>query len=120
MGTVTLFGLIRASTKGNLEIIIFKVMVYIHGTTEGLMMVLGLITRWKAMEYLLGLMVVFIKASTSMTRKKARAFSPGLMVANTMDSGRTASRMVKAFIQLQAVNLREADGLMVKEFVGYE
>lgn len=65
--------------------------VSINGPMEDPSTVTGSTIKWTVMVFIFGKMAVGMRASTSRTRNMAMVLTPGLMVADTKDSGTMAS-----------------------------
>jgi len=89
-----LSGLIRAHTQVALRKTTSKVKVFTTGQTVVFTKDPGSTTKWKATVHSHGLMVVAMKASTLMIKKKEKVSSTGQTAASMTASGTMASSMV--------------------------
>ena len=100
---------------------IFSIMIYTelastHGLTDVSTRVSGSTARWKAREFLLGLMGACTWASISMIQNTVKVNSLGPMAAATMVHGSLASNMVKEsicrMVESEKVSGRTANALI--------
>jgi len=81
------YGQINASMKESSKIIILMVVAYTNGTMIESLKETGKITKWKAKESLLGLMVENMLVIILMIKSMELVLSNGLMVGHTMAIG---------------------------------
>ena len=63
-------------------------------------------------------MVEATRVNTTLIRKKVKVLSPGLMVENMSENGRTVKWMESAAIFQLMVNQRKVSGQTAKELIG--
>src|SRR5580700_2947116 len=80
--------------------------------------VTGGITKWKAEEYLLGLITENMKVNILMTRKKDMEYFSGLMEGDMMEHGKMENSMEKENIPQHLVKQKEDNGPKEKELLG--
>jgi len=89
-----------ASTKDSLITMIFMVMANMFGQMVGVTKENGRETKYTAKALLTGMMVEFMKESTSMIKNMVSVSSNGLMEGNILDIGKMVSSMVWALTSI--------------------
>ena len=91
-------------------------------TTPGLTVALtkgnGSTINYMVMECMCGLMVVGMRETTSMIRKRAGVSTTGLMAKDMRDSGRMENNMEKGRYLIARVNAEKVYGKTAREFNG--
>ena len=118
--TASSYGPTNQAIRVNSTRIIFMVLENTAGRTVESMMENGLKIKCKVQVSLLGPMVVDMKVSTSMIRKKVVAVLSGLTVAATMGTGVLEIRKVVVFTTMQKERYAMVAGKMEKERSGYQ
>jgi len=112
-------GLMVALTMDSLWRIIFKVKVNIIGLTAENTMDYGSITRWKEVEFSLGLMEEDTKVIMLMIKRKVMVFSTGQMVENMKEDGKMVNNMESEHILVLVEKPNKENGKMERDFNGF-
>ena len=88
---------------------------HISGKMADNLKVITITISWKDTEFSLGQTAEFTKETTKQTKKVDMEFLHGLMVENTMETGKTENNMAKAITQTKTANVKRAIGTKARE-----
>ena len=115
---VNFFGLMDLLTTVTLLITIFKAVVFIPGLMVADLRENGKTTKCMEEEFLLGLMEDATKGNISMIKSRVQVSLLGQTVENMMANGTMANNMVSVHITLVRTKLRRVNGKMGNAFSG--